>query len=276
MMFHDSRVLPYFLTSLLPYFLTSLLPYSLPIGSSSGDSEIGRVERPGKQRAHAQHFAFPLQIGEHHRNISTEFPDQLAARPARWSQCIAIGNHRNCLESSLPFADRFDNRHAFRAHRQPIGGVLHVASPKDSPGSRTQRGSHAKIGIRSVCILPRLLRNRDHCIVLRHTSLLRIQLYDRVFTRHQNPSCQNHSAAAMRGITSLSSPMNCARTRAPVSNTSSAVSGCPVIPAAIFVTQEIPNTRIPECRAASTSGTVDMPTRSAPSVLNARISAGVS
>ena len=37
-------------------------------------------------------------------------------------------------------------------------------------------------------------------------------------------------------------------------------------PAATFVTHEIARQRIPMCRAASTSGTVDMPTRSAPSV----------
>ena len=47
-------------------------------------------------------------------------------------------------------------------------------------------------------------------------------------------------------------------------------------PAAILDTQDIPAMRMPICRAAMASGTVDMPTASAPIVRSARISAGVS
>ena len=47
-------------------------------------------------------------------------------------------------------------------------------------------------------------------------------------------------------------------------------------PAARLVMPEITETRRPQCRAASTSGTVDMPTASAPRILNALIYAGVS
>ena len=44
----------------------------------------------------------------------------------------------------------------------------------------------------------------------------------------------------------------------------------------MFVTTEIPKQRIPMCRAAITSGTVDMPARSPPTARMKRISAGVS
>ena len=44
----------------------------------------------------------------------------------------------------------------------------------------------------------------------------------------------------------------------------------------MLVMQESPTTRTPMWRAAITSGTVDMPTASAPSVRHMRISAGVS
>ena len=44
----------------------------------------------------------------------------------------------------------------------------------------------------------------------------------------------------------------------------------------MFVISEKPSTFIPACEAAITSGTVDIPTASAPSARNARISAGVS
>ncbi|CFS72664.1 Uncharacterised protein [Mycobacterium tuberculosis] len=49
-----------------------------------------------------------------------------------------------------------------------------------------------------------------------------------------------------------------------------------MIPAARFVTRDTPSTSAPAARAAMVSCTVDMPTRSAPSVCNIRISAGVS
>ena len=48
------------------------------------------------------------------------------------------------------------------------------------------------------------------------------------------------------------------------------------MPSARFVIAETPATRSPQWRARITSGTVDMPTASAPSTRNARISAGVS
>ena len=47
-------------------------------------------------------------------------------------------------------------------------------------------------------------------------------------------------------------------------------------PAAMLVTQEMPSTFMPMWLAAITSGTVDMPTTSAPMVRRKRISAGVS
>ena len=48
------------------------------------------------------------------------------------------------------------------------------------------------------------------------------------------------------------------------------------MPAAIFGIHETPKTFIPACTAATTSGTVDIPTASAPATLKNLISAGVS
>ena len=48
------------------------------------------------------------------------------------------------------------------------------------------------------------------------------------------------------------------------------------MPAAWFVMHEMPITRAPMCRATTTSGTVDMPVASAPSVCSILTSAGVS
>ncbi len=48
------------------------------------------------------------------------------------------------------------------------------------------------------------------------------------------------------------------------------------MPAARLVTSEIATTRLPMCRTAIASGTVDIPTRSPPIRLTIWISAGVS
>ena len=70
--------------------------------------------------------------------------------------------------------------------------------------------------------------------------------------------------------------MNVPRTRVAVSSTSSWFNGWDSIPAAMFVMHEIPSTSTPMWRATMASGTVDMPTASAPMVLRYRTSAGVS
>ena len=62
----------------------------------------------------------------------------------------------------------------------------------------------------------------------------------------------------------------------PASRTSSWLIGVPMTPAAAFVTRAKASTSMPACRATIASGTVDMPTTSAPSVGSIRISAGVS
>src|SRR5208337_3055330 len=82
--------------------------------------------------------------------------------------------------------------------------------------------------------------------------------------------------AAILGARRFSSPASRRSTMRPASFTSSWLSGVAPSPAARLVTQEMPSTSIPMCRATIVSGTVDMPTSVAPSVRKARISAGVS
>ena len=77
-------------------------------------------------------------------------------------------------------------------------------------------------------------------------------------------------------MTSRRSATRSPAARAPTSSTRSWSIGSGSTPAAALVTQESARQRIPMCRAASTSGTVDIPTRSAPSARIIRISAGVS
>ena len=70
--------------------------------------------------------------------------------------------------------------------------------------------------------------------------------------------------------------MNSPRTRWAVSITSWWSSGAGSTPAAMLVMHEMPSTSMPMWRATIASGTVDMPTASAPIVRRNLISAGVS
>ena len=67
-----------------------------------------------------------------------------------------------------------------------------------------------------------------------------------------------------------------ALTRLAVSVTSAWLSFWGRTPAAMLVTQLMPTTFMPQWPATKASGTVDIPTVSAPRVRNIRISAGVS
>jgi hypothetical protein len=62
----------------------------------------------------------------------------------------------------------------------------------------------------------------------------------------------------------------------PASSTSSWLSASPEMPAARFVTSEMPSTSRPASRAAIASSAVDIPTRCAPITFAIRTSAGVS
>src|SRR5699024_7507005 len=74
----------------------------------------------------------------------------------------------------------------------------------------------------------------------------------------------------------LSSRRSTGAASLPAWMTSAWSSGVGLIPAAALVTSEIANTSIPASRAAIVSSAVDIPTRSAPSTLAIRTSAGVS
>src|SRR5690606_25850979 len=86
-----------------------------------------------------------------------------------------------------------------------------------------------------------------------------------------------HAVASDRaGIRSRISARSFGSTVLAASQTSASVVtwGLATLSTAMFVTAETARTRSPRCRAAMTSGTVDMPTRSQPASFRSRISAG--
>jgi hypothetical protein len=78
------------------------------------------------------------------------------------------------------------------------------------------------------------------------------------------------------GTSSRRSAVSEPAARSPTSSTASWSIFSGSTPAAMLVTTEIPRQRMPMCRAAMTSCTVDMPARSPPAARMNRISAGVS
>src|SRR5258707_4386475 len=156
---------------------------------------------------------------------------------------MVIVNDGDGVKAALLLAIGLEEGDWFGADGEAIGGVFHVATAEDSAGRGAKGGANPKIGIGRVGIVARLFGRADQMVVLAHAM-----------------------ASEILGITARSSPMNCGLMRAAISSTSSWFSGASVVPAAMLVTQEIPRTRISLWRAAMTSGTVDMPTRSAPMV----------
>src|SRR4029077_9841336 len=186
---HDSGRRWWQATSLFSTFLFHLL-------------QLRGIERLWKQIAHLNDFGFALEIGHDHGNVATKFPDQLAAGSARRRERIGIRHHGNSVEPALAFADCFKNGDAFGANREAVSSVLDVAPAKDSAGGGTKRGTHAKIGIRRMRVLPRLPGCRNQSFIFFHPI-----------------------ASAIRGMTAFSKPMNCPFTRSAVSSTSRWLSG---------------------------------------------------
>src|SRR5262249_27618601 len=84
-------------------------------------------------------------------------------------QLFAIRHHGDSVEAAFAFAHGFEDGRALGAKGEAIGGVLHVAASKDSPGLGAHRRSHTKIGIRRVSVFSSTLRRGNQLIVLAHT-----------------------------------------------------------------------------------------------------------
>src|SRR5215470_10138368 len=80
-------------------------------------SKISGVKRLREERFHLNNFCLPFQVGENHRHVAAELPDELPACAARRRQRLRVGHHRDRVEPALALADRFENRYALGADR---------------------------------------------------------------------------------------------------------------------------------------------------------------
>src|SRR5579864_4318859 len=136
-------------------------------------SQVGRIKRLRKKIAHLKRLRFAFQICQNHGNIAAKFPDQLAASAAWRRKRVCISYHGDGVKVTLAFAHGFENCNALGANRQSVGGVFDVAAAEDSARGGVQRGSNAKIRVRRVRILARLLRRFYERLMFCHAAASR-------------------------------------------------------------------------------------------------------
>src|SRR5262249_21667432 len=200
--------------------------------------------------------------GRHHdRHVARELPEYLPASPARRRGLVRAGHDRDRPELPNTLGESFPDRHPLGADGQAVGRVFDVATAPDLPRIVLDRGADGEPAAFRAGVAA-LFRRRLAQPIFR----LPRESLDHVFS----------TAAAIFGTEAWRSLTNRAPTRLVVSSTSTWFSGFLRIPVAMFVIVEIPTTRTPMWRRAMASGTVDIPTASAPSFRHIRISAGVS
>src|SRR5258708_7357891 len=160
------------------------------------------IEGLRQKGGHAIAFNFAIQVCEDYFRVAAEFPQDLAARPARRRERDGIRDDGYGVESAFALGNRFEDRDALGAQRQAVGGIFHVAAGENSSGFRAHRGAHAEIGIGCMCVLARGSRRGNQYVMFAHGRSL-----------------------FMRGITARSRATKSAFTRSPVSITSSVVMG---------------------------------------------------
>jgi hypothetical protein len=130
--------------------------------------EMRSVKRPRQQFCRALPFDLTFQICQDYRHIAAKFPDDLPACPARRREFIRIRHNGDDVKITLAFRDRLENRHAFRAQRQPVTRVLDIATAENPPGFCSHRSADAELRERRMCVLARLSCRRDQFFFFAH------------------------------------------------------------------------------------------------------------
>src|SRR5215813_3795326 len=107
--------------------------------------QAGSVERLGEKTVHGDDFGFAFEIGENHRDVATEFPDELTTCAAGSGQRVGVGDNGDGIKAAFAFADGFEDGHTFGAHGETVSGVFDVAAAEDAAGSGSQGCAYAKV-----------------------------------------------------------------------------------------------------------------------------------
>src|ERR1035437_116687 len=93
-------------------------------------------------------FGFAVQVDQHQFHVSAKLPENLPAGAAGRRQIFGIGGHRHAAELAGAFGDRLEHRDTFRAKREPVGRILHVAPGVNAPIAVFNRRAHQEFGER--------------------------------------------------------------------------------------------------------------------------------
>src|SRR5712691_9143405 len=94
--------------------------------------EKGRIEWPRKQILQSMGFGLAARIDQQDFEVAAKFPQNLAARPAGWRECIGVGRDGDPAEGADALRNRFENGDALGAERQAISRVLDIAAGVDA------------------------------------------------------------------------------------------------------------------------------------------------
>src|SRR5262249_4667985 len=197
-----------------------------------------------------------LEVDDADPDVAAQLPQDLAAGAAGGRRPRRVRHHRDRVEAADALGDRLEHGHALRAQREAVSRALDVSAGDDRAVPAAQGGAHVEAGGGGVGARPRAPGQP-----------------------RQGPQVGwlgAHGRRATSRMMRLSTSISPAFTRSPTSRTSLWSSFFLRTPAAMFVMQDRPRTRRPMWRAATTSGTGDMPPAAAPTPRAMRISAGVS
>lgn len=98
-----------------------------------------------KQLRETEGLGFAGQVRQDDLEISTEIPQELAARATRRREFIRVGDDHDPSEGVCPFRKRLEQGNPFRTNRQAVTGALNVAACKYASVSTEQRRAHLKL-----------------------------------------------------------------------------------------------------------------------------------
>ena len=104
-----------------------------------------RIECAWQQVGDMKLFALAVEVREHDRRASREFPDDLAAGATGRRQRFRVGNYSKFSKLPFTFRKRLPNRNAFRANSQSITRALDVAASVDLATRSSHRRAHLEI-----------------------------------------------------------------------------------------------------------------------------------
>src|SRR5688572_30772780 len=87
-----------------------------------------RVERQRQQGAELMMAGLPPQVGEDDVEVAAELPEDLAAGTAGRRGRGGIRDDGDAAKGAMSVREGLEHRHALRADRQAVGGVLDVAA----------------------------------------------------------------------------------------------------------------------------------------------------